>query len=81
MFRGDNAKDQDGSLATYQTLSASPSPSMISTANAIIAYGQLEENKTSSADAVKAYVQSDLRSLHDTYVRLPREVWPDGWGG
>ena len=65
-------------FAVYQTLSASPS--MISTANAVIACSQLEEKKTSSADALKAYVQLDLRSLRDTYVRLPREVWPDGWG-
>ena len=38
-----------------------------------------------SADAVKAYVQADLRSLCETWVRLPRdlprETWPASWVG
>ena len=77
VFGGDNARDQDGALAVCQSLSASPS--MISTANASIAFGQFPGNRVTSADAVKAYVQADLRSLCETWVRLPKETWPASW--
>ena len=79
VFRGDDVRDQDGPLAVYQSLSASPS--MISTANAIIAIGQFPGNRATSADAVEAYVQADLRSLCETWVRLPGETWPASWVG
>ena len=37
--------------------------------------------KVTKADAVKAYLQAFLKSLHATWVRLPREVWPASWFG
>ena len=49
-------------------------------ANAAIAYG-LEGNTISIADAVKAYLQSELASLAIAWVRLPKEVWPAHWHG
>ena len=77
--RGDNAKDQNGALAIYQSLSASPAT--ITAANAVIAFGQLPGSTTTSADVVKAYVQAPLGSLHETWVRLPWELWPESWKG
>ena len=76
-YRGDAARTADGRVAMYQTLSASPTS--IVAANAIIAFGLLKGHKLSSADAVKAYLQSWLESLVETWVRLPREVWPQEW--
>ena len=28
---------------------------------------------------MRAYVQSKLNSAYDTYVRIPRELWPKDW--
>ena len=76
-YRGDAAKTESGNIALYQTLSASPAS--IVAANAIICFGLMSGCKVSTADAVKAYLQSELKSLCATWVRLPREVWPDDW--
>ena len=57
----------------------SASPAAITAANAIISYGLMQGHKITSADAVKAYLQSLLNSLAETWVRLPREVWPESW--
>ena len=76
-FRGDAARTESGNIALYQTLSASPAS--IVAANAIICFGLLKGCKVSTADAVKAYLQSELKSLCETWVRLPREVWPVSW--
>ena len=76
-FRGDSAKDEKGAFAIYQELSASPTT--IHTANANLAYGLIPGHKTTQADAVRAYVQSKLNSAYDTYVRIPRELWPPEW--
>ena len=79
VFRGDNARDESGALAIYQDLNASPT--LITSANANIAYGLFRGNKTTSADAVKAYIQSELKAAHPTYVELPKELWPKEWHG
>jgi hypothetical protein len=44
VFRGDNAKDENGVLAIYQDLNASPT--LITSANANIAYGLFKGHKT-----------------------------------
>ena len=76
-YRGDAAKTESGNIALYQTLSASPAS--IVAANAVICFGLMKGHKITTADAVKAYLQSELKSLHATWVRLPREVWPQSW--
>eukprot|EP00435_Cladocopium_sp_Y103_P021086 s1173_g5.t1 len=77
LYRGDQARNEKGNLALYQTMSASPAS--ITAANAIILYGLMCGHKISSADAIKAYLQSLLNSLAETWARLPREVWPASW--
>ena len=67
-YRGDSAKTAEGKLALYQTLAASPAS--IVAANSVISFGLFEGHKLSSADAVKAYLQSELKSLAATYIRL-----------
>ena len=71
-YRGDNAKDEHGALAIYQEMAAHPTT--IQTANANIAYGCLPGHKTTTADAIRAYVQSTLNSKHPTWVHIPREI-------
>ena len=77
VFRGDITKDQDGSLAVFQELGASPTS--IHSANSNLAYGMIPGHKTTQADAIKAYIQSTLKSKHKTWVALPRELWPADW--
>jgi hypothetical protein len=76
-YRGDQARTEKGNLALYQTMSASPAS--ITAANAIMSYRLMKGHKITSADAVKAYLQSLLNSLAETWVQLPQEVWPDSW--
>ncbi|MFY9237268.1 MAG: reverse transcriptase domain-containing protein, partial [Roseovarius sp.] len=77
VYRGDSAKDEEGAAAVYQNLSASPTS--IRAMNANIAYGRVPGNKTTSADAVKAYVQATLNSEFPTWVQIPKELQPEGW--
>ena len=71
---GDRAKDQHGQAAIYQELSSSPSG--IFDVNLTIAYGCCPGNTVTAADAIKAYVQSLLKSNSPTYVAIPWELWP-----
>jgi len=77
VYRGDSAKDEEGAAAVYQNLSASPTS--IRGMNANIAYGRIPRHKTTSADAVKAYVQATLGSKHPTWVQIPKELRPAHW--
>ena len=74
-FRGDNTRDEEGAYAVFQELSASPTS--IQDANCAIAYGLMIGNRTTTADAVKAYIQALLRSKYPTWVRVPKELWPE----
>ena len=46
-----------------------------------LAYGMLPGNAPTQADAVRAYVQSTLKSKHDTWVTIPPLLQPKGWRG
>ena len=78
-FRGDIVKDADGAWAVFQELSASPVA--IQDANANIAYGAIPGHKTTVSDAVRAYIQSLLKSKHRTFVAIPKVLWPKHWFG
>ena len=77
VFRGDCVKDEFNAAAVFQELSASPTT--IHSANSAIAYGCIPGHSVSQADAVRAYVQSELKSKHETWVVIPRELWPKDW--
>ena len=79
VFRGDIVKDQEGAAAVFQDLAANPTS--IAGINNNLAYGLIPGHKTTTADAVKAYVQSLLESKCATWVQLPPELWPDSWRG
>ena len=76
-FRGDIVKDEFGAAAVFQELSFNPTS--IHTANSNLAYGCLPGHKTTAADAIRAYIQSLLKSKHRTWVHVPRELWPPEW--
>ena len=76
-FRGDIVKDELGQAAVFAELSASPTN--VSATNACIGYGLIEGHKISCSDAIRAYIQSVLDSAVETWVLLPREVWPPSW--
>jgi len=78
-FRGDNVKDETGAAAVFQDLNAAPTA--IQAVNANMAYGCFPGNKSTTCDAVRAYVQALLKSKHKTWVRIPKELWPPSWKG
>ena len=45
-------------------------------ANANLCYGCMPGNTTTAADAIRAYVQSLLKSTRETWVVIPYELWP-----
>ena len=77
VFRGDCVKDQDGAIAVFQELSASPSA--IHSINSNMAYGCLAGHKTTASDALQAYLQAELKTKQPTWVLIPRELWPEDW--
>ena len=79
VFRGDCVKDQDGKMAVFQEIAASPSA--IFTINSNQAYGLLPGHKSTTADAEQAYLQAELKSQYPTWVLIPKELWPKHWHG
>ena len=57
----------------------SASPTSVHSANSNLAYGCLPGNKTTQADAIRAYVQALLMSMFATWVLVPRELWAPHW--
>ena len=80
-FRGDDVRDEDGAIAVFQELSASPTS--IQDCNCAIAYGLFPGHSLTTGDAVKAYLQALLRSQYPTWAQIPRELWPEdgSWEG
>ena len=71
-YRGDDARDENNASACYQELSASPTG--IHAVNANIAYGSMLGNKTTTSDAVPAYLQSILKSNASAGIRQQIEL-------
>ena len=76
VFGGDNVKDQDSNWAIFQELGSSPAT--MDAARAADAYGLCPGNAVQQSDARQAYTQAWLRGT-ETWVRLPRDQWPEGW--
>jgi hypothetical protein len=73
-YRAPTARDEGGAFAIFQEMSSRPTT--IVAVNVSIAYGCFPGNKTTAADAVRAYVQSDLKSLHPTWIEFPKHLCP-----
>ena len=76
-FRAPTTRDEVGGHAIFQEMASKPTT--ITATNVNIMYGCLPGHKTTVADAVRAYVQSLLKSKHRTYVKIPRHLWPASW--
>jgi hypothetical protein len=76
-FRAPTARDQGGAIAVFQEMSSRPTT--VVAVNVSVAYGCLHGYKVSVADAVKAYVQSDLKSKNPTYIEIPKHLCPLEW--
>ena len=76
---GDNVKDEDFNWAQFQELSSAPA--QLESINVINAVGCQPEYTIKTNDANKAYLQAYLEQPEDvtTYVRLPRNRWPQSW--
>lgn len=68
VFRGDDIRDNDGNLAVL--LESKVNPTGMAGINANLAYGALENNKTTQSDVARAYLQSTLGTKVPTYVEL-----------
>ena len=77
VYRGDSAKDQNNAPAVYAELSANPAT--IHSINSNIAYGCIPGHCTKTSDAPQAYTQSTLKSKVQTWVSVPKELWPAKW--
>ena len=77
VYRGDCAKDEYEAAAVYQELGANPTS--VQGLNNCLAYGALQGHATTTADAIKAYVQALLKSKHQTWIELPPELRPKWW--
>ena len=73
-FRTPTARDEGGALAIFQEMSSRPTT--IVAMNISIAYGCISGHKTTVADAIKAYIQSDLNAKQPTYIELPKHLCP-----
>ena len=64
-------------MAIYQEMSSRPTTTVA--VNVSIGYGCLQGFKVTVADAIKAYVQRDLKSIHPTYIEIPKHLCPKEW--
>ena len=77
VYQGDCAKDQEGAAAVYRELGANPTS--VQGLDACMAYRALPGHQTTTADAIKAYVQAYLKSNYQTWIELPPELRPSWW--
>ena len=78
VFGGDNVKDEAGSWALFQDLGSCPAT--MEAARAGDAYGCMPGHLVEQCDAEQAYTQAVLSGT-TTWVRLPRDQWPESWNG
>ena len=74
-YRTPTARDEEGAIAIFQEMASRPTT--ITSLNIAIAYGILFGHKVTVADAIKAYVQSLLKSKDPTYLEMPKHLVPD----
>ena len=76
VFQGNHVKDEAGNWAIFADLGSSPAT--MEAAKAADAYGLLPGHAVEQSDAEQAYTQAWLTGT-DTWVRLPKDQWPDSW--
>ena len=64
-------------MAIFQEMASKPTT--VVAMNVAIAYGCILGHKCTVADAIKAYVQSPLKSKVPTWLEIPKYLCPDEW--
>ena len=75
VFRGDDIRTEDNSLAVLQE--ARVNPTGITGLNLNLAYGACFGCSSTQSDVVRAYTQSLLKTQVETWVELPAELTPN----
>ena len=76
VFEGNFVKDEQGDWAIFQDLGSCPAT--MEAARAGDAYGCMPGHTVEQSDAEQAYTQAELVGV-ETWVRLPRDQWPQAW--
>ena len=80
VLQGNNVQDQHNHAAIFQELSSSPAG--IEAAKIVDMFGLLPGHAIQQSDAEQAYLQAELAGGNtETWVRLPKQYWPDSWKG
>ena len=84
VFQGNNVKDQNRDWAIFQDLGSQPAT--LEASKAVDAHGLLKGHIVEADDAVQAYCQCLLPTMTkngkvETWVRLPKDQWPEHWHG
>ena len=77
VFQGNNVLTQNYELAVFTEMANQPA-TMEASACAD-ALGCMPGNAVMQADAEQAYTQAKLGAEEPTFVRIPKEHWPDDW--
>ena len=73
VFQGNNVRDEYGNWAIFAELGSSPAT--MEAARSADAYGLCPGHAVEQSDAEQAYTQAWLSGT-PTWVRLPRDQWP-----
>ena len=79
VLQGDQVKDQFNDAAIFQELSSFPAG--FEASKVVDYFGLLPGHILEQSDAEQAYLQAELGGNTETWVRLPKELWPSHWEG
>ena len=81
VFQGSSVFTGDSTPAWMIYREPGATPSNMATAHCAMGFGALKGSRSSTKDAKKAYIQSDIDvpGRPRTWVRLPRFSWPKSW--
>ena len=77
-FQGNNVRDENSDTTLFSQLGSSPAT--MKAGKALDAYGHAPGNECQQADGKQAKTQTTLKGA-ETWVRLPRDRWPQEWIG
>ena len=72
-YRGDDIRDQDGCQVVFDPVETCTNPTALVALNITLFYGMMQNNSTSLADAIQAFLQAPLPE--ETWVVLGEELW------
>ena len=81
VFQGSNIRTKTGATAAYLFEEVSNAPASFASARLALGIAVLKKQRATLRDAESAYLQAlmDTPGRAPTFVKLPREWWPDAW--